>query len=450
MAFILLQINYICFNQSATSHEVLSVNDLEIAIWGACLGVYASYACLSLFYAAFNRNLQGLEALAFVLCSASFVAFASGLFTHFLPGLGERFHDAALIVSASLATAVSAFGLREFLRAQLRDAIIDRGMFLIVFVGLAQLLWLLAPQGHDKLQWMALIVIACTLVAFWLCLRAWLIGDVFALPMTFACIGLVFGVAGLFAVAFHLFKANVLMQALSAAFAALYVVAASHTLERRHADFLRMRRALTMSRDHDLLTQLWTGAALIRKVDEAVARAKRNRKDMAVICLELNNGAALHQEFGNNGLEQVIYGLAARIRQVSQSSASVVGRYSDNNFVVVLDSMQRPSVLRTLGLRLAVATRRPFMLNPYSTSPREFRADVGVGVARISPGREASGRKNSSDSTHLNVFNSMSLAQDILHEAAQLALNARAFNSRAAIVDAYSRKTVALETADLR
>lgn len=426
------------------------MNDLEIVIWGACLGIYASYACLSVFYAAFNRNLQGLEAVAFVLCSASFVACASGLFKHFVPGFDDRIYDAALIVSASLATAVSAFGLRAFLRAQLRDAIIDRGMLFIVVIGLVQLLWLLTLQSHGELEWMALAIMACTLVAFWLCLRAWLIGDVFALPMTIACVGMVFGVAGLFALAFQLIKGNIPMQAFSAAFAALYVVVACHTLKRRHADFLRMRRALTMSRDRDLLTQLWTGAALIRKVDEAVARAKRNRKDMAVICLELTNTTALNQEFGNNGLEQVIYGLAARIRQVSRSSASVVGRYSDNNFVVVLDSVQRPSVLRTLGLRLAVATRRPFMLNPYSTSPREFRADVGVGVARISPGREASGRKNSSDSTHLNIFDSMSLAQDILHEAAQLALNARAFSSRAAIVDAYSRKTVALETADLR
>ena len=138
-----------------------------------------------------------------------------------------------------------------------------------------------------------------------------------------------------------------------------------------------------------------------------------------------------------------------RSRQASGSLASAVGRYSDNSFVVVLDSVQRPSVLHTLGMRLAASARRPFMLNPYSTSPREFRADVGVGVARISPGREATGRKRQKDETQMGAFDSFSLAQDILHEAAELALSARAFSSRAAIVDAYSRKTVALETAGL-
>ena len=425
------------------------MTDLEIVIWSACLGIYFSYACLALFYALYNRSIQGLEAFGFTVICAGFVAVASGLFAHFYPGLGETAYNRAVIVSASLATTISAFGLRGFLRAQQRDALIDRGLFIVVGIGAAQILWLLAPRDVQAMQWLALAVISCTVVAFWLCLRAWLLGDSFALAMTFACVGMVFGVSGLFANYLQLLKGNLLLQAWSAASAAMYIVVANHTLKRRYTEFLRMRRALSMGRDRDLLTHLWTGAALARKVDESVARAKRNRKDMAVICLELTNTAALRQEFGNHGVEQVIYGMAARVRQASGSSASAVGRYSDNSFVVILDSVQRPSVLRVLGLRLAVSARRPFVLNPYSTSPREFRADVGVGVARISPGRQSSGRKMPKDETQMGAFDSFSLAQDILHEAAELALSARAFSSRAAIVDAYSRKTVALETADL-
>ena len=426
------------------------MTNVEIAIWSGCLGIYFSYACLSLFYAAYNRSVQGLQAVAFVSLCAGFVFCASGLLAHFFPGLGEATYNRTLVITAALATSGSAFGLRGFLRAQLRDSIIDRGMLVLVFVGAAQLMWMFWPLNAFALQLVAFSVVACTLVAFWLCLRAWLLGDAYALPMTIACVGMVFGVAGLFAIASHLIKTNLLMQLASAMFAALYVVVACHTLKRRYTEYLRMRRALSMSRDRDLLTQLWTGAALIRKVDDAVARGQRNRKEMAVICIELTNTTALRQGFGNNGVEQVIYGLAARVRQASGSSASAVGRYSDDSFVVILDSVQRPSVLRTLGLRLAVSARRPFMLNPFSTSPQEFRADVGVGVARISPGRQATGRQAKPGDTQMGSFDSFSLAQDVLHEAAELALAARAFGSRAAIVDAYSRKTIALETADLK
>ncbi len=413
------------------------------------MGIYLSYAALSAFYAVYNRSTHGLQTMVFVLIAGSFVIVASGLSAHFFPKLQPAWHHAQLVLSASCAAAVSSFGLRRFLRAQSRDALIDRGMLGIVFVTAAQVLWLAWPHQRS-LEWLALAVIACAVVSFWLCLRAWLLGDAFALAMTIACAAMVFAVTGLFATRLGLISHAVNLQAGTALCAALFVVISCHTLKRRHAEYLRMRRALSMSRDRDLLTQLWTGAALIRKVDESVARARRNRKDMAVICVELTNSAQLHQEFGNNGVEQVIYSLAARVRHASGSSASAVGRYSDNSFVVVLGNVQRPSVLRTLGLRLAVAVRRPFLLNPYSSSPGEFRADVGVGVARISPGRQATGRAAQRDSTQMGVFDSFSLAQDVLHEAAELALSARAFKSRAAIVDAYSRKTVALEAADLK
>lgn len=426
------------------------MSSVEISLWSACLGIYLSYATLSLFYATYNRSAQGLQTLVFVLISGSFVLVASGLPAHFFPKMAQAWHHHLLVLSASIAATTSAFGLRSFLRAQSRDTLIDRGMLLVVIISAAQVLWLLAPHQHHSMEWLALAVIACSVASFWLCLRAWLLGDSFALPMTIACAAMVFAVTGLFANALNLIASAMHLQASTAILAAVFVVISCHTLKRRHAEYLRMRRALSMSRDRDLLTQLWTGAALIRKVDESVARARRNRKDMAVICVELTNSAALRQEFSNNGVEQVIYGLAARIRQASGAASAAIGRYSDNSFIVVLDSLQRPSVLRTVGLRLAVAARRPFMLNPYSTSPREFRADVGVGVARISPGREASSRRAQRDETQMGAFDSFSLAQDVLHEAAELALSARAFNSRAAIVDAYSRKTVALEAADLK
>lgn len=425
------------------------MSSVEISLWSACLGIYLSYFTLSLFYAAYNRFFQGLETVVYVSVAGAFVAVASGWAENFFPHLLGISQQKWLVLSGSSAAAISAFGLRGFLRAQLRDALIDRGMLAVVIVTASQLVWLALPPAQIQLDIVALVLVVCAVLGFWLCLRAWLLGDQFAFAMTIACAAMVFAVAGLFAVALNMLTNDVPMQIATALCAAIFMVTTCHTLKRRHVEFVRMRRAVAMSRDRDLLTQLWTGAALIRKIDESVARARRNRKDMAVICVELSNAALLQQEFGIHGAEQVIYGMAARVRQASGSSVAAVGRYSDNSFVVVLDSVLRPSVLRTLGLRLAVAVRRPFMLNPYTTDPREFRADVGVGVARISPGRQASGRKTPRDSTQMGSFDSFSLAQDVLHEAAELALSARAFSSRAAIVDAYSRKTVALETADL-
>ncbi len=421
---------------------------IEIAIWSACVGIYLSYFCLTSFYSIYNRSMAGLQTAGFVLLSGFFVVTASGLLAQFVPAISKSWHSYLLMASGPLSATVSAIGLRRFLRAAQRDALIDYGGWVIAALAAVQLVGLLWSDRRQALEIVALCLVVCSLGGFWLALRAWLLGDRHALSMAIACIAMVFGVMGLYAHALEMLRTDVRLQAFTALAASMFVVISCHTLKRRYSEFLRMRRALSMDRDKDLLTQLWTGAALVRQVDEAVARARRNRKEMAVICVEVTNTAQLLQEFGNHGLEQVVYGVAARVRQAAGSTATV-GRYSDTCFVVVMDSIKQAGVLRTLGLRLAASVRRPFILNPYSTSPRDFRADVGVGVARIAPGRETRKREKQI-TTQMGGFDSFSLAQDVLHEAAELSIQARSFNSRTAIIDSYSRKAVALEDAQFK
>lgn len=425
-----------------------ALQDAEIVIWSACLGIYVSYACLSLFYALYNRNASGWQAVIFVLLSGSFVLSASGLLAHFSILTAPQ-QTGLVLLLGPLSAAIPALGLRRFLRGEMRDTFVDRGIKAIVALAGLTILALFWPNQRQAVEWVAAAEVLLAVGAFWFCLRSWLLGDRLALPMTVACACLVFAVLGIYAKVLGALDGHLSLQLAAAVCAAGYVVISSHTLKRRDNEYIRMRHALSMSRDTDLLTQLLTGAALIKEVDECVARARRNRKEMAVLYVEISNTSKLRQEFGGHGLEQVIYGMAARVRQVAGGGATLVGRYSDNSFVVVLDSIKQPSVLRTLGLRLAVSVRRPFIINPTSSNPREFRADVGLGVARIAPGREIRER-TAHNSTQMGGFDSFSLAQDVLHEAGELALAARKFNSRAAITDAYSRKTIPLESAQFK
>lgn len=422
------------------------MSHLEIALWGGCMGIYVSYACLSAFYAAYNRSLAGLQVTVYVLLCGAFVFVGSGLAQQLIPMLPNAMAQRLVIAFGGLAGAYSAMGLRNFLRAEQRDVIVDKGMLLVILVCAASLLALGWHDLQQALVIVAIVVSGACVMAFWFTLRAWLLGDHFALPMALACVAMIFAVAGVFAVSMGAIRNDIGLQTLVAICAALYVVVVSHTTKRRYASYRRMSRALATSRDKDLLTQLWTGAAFIHKVDEAIARARRNRKELAMIYVEIYNATALRQEFGHNGLEQVIYGMAARIGQYG-GAATVVGRYSDTSFVLVLDSVKQRSYLRTMGLRLATAVRRPYMLNAFSSDPREFRADIGVGIARVASGREA--KKRISDTSYAADLDGMSLAQDVLHEAAELALASKQFSSRAATLDGISRKPVPLEEAEL-
>lgn len=97
---------------------------------------------------------------------------------------------------------------------------------------------------------------------------------------------------------------------------------------------------------------------MVKRVDQTIARARRNRKETAIICVEIFNANQLRQELGINALEQVIFTIAARLRR-SVGSSTEVGRYDDNSFVVIVESVKQPSLLRSLGLRVAAAVRRP-------------------------------------------------------------------------------------------
>jgi GGDEF domain-containing protein len=344
----------------------------------------------------------------------------------------------------------------QFLRAHQHDRFVQRGLTIIGLVSLASLLALLWPNYRQALVWTSAAMLLCTVATFWLVLRSALLGDRFAWPMAAATAVMVFGVAGLYAIALSVIRTNLVLQALAAICMVGYLVGCLSAVWRRNTEYLRMRRAMSMHRDKDLLTQLWTGAALIKRVEQTIARARRNRQETAIFCVEIFNAPQLRQELGNNALEQVIYSIAARVRQ-SVGASTEVGRYDDTSFIVIVESVKRPSLLRTIGLRVAVAVRRPYMLNPYSTSPREFRADMGVGIARIPATRDPRGGwAGRSSRTHkINVADtsflsdSAGLSQESMHDASKLAKKSRAFNSRVAIMDAYSRKAMAVEEAEL-
>jgi GGDEF domain-containing protein len=434
---------------------------VEIALWSASLGIYAACLVAGLLNSLVTQTKTGLQLGFFIAVAGIFVGAGSGLLATFVPELPAQFLQLLILCSGPVAGCVATIGLMQFLSAHQHDNFVQRGLFAVAIASALPLAAVFWPNYTEALGGVAIVMSLCALVAFWLVLRSALLGDRFAWTMAGACAAMVFAVMGVYGVALHVIDKNVPLQTLTVIAVATYLVCCLMAVWWRNTEYLRMRRALSMHREKDLLTQLWTGAALVKRVDLTIARARRNRQETAIFCVEIFNAPQLRQELGNNAIEQVIYSIAARVRQ-SVGASTEVGRYDDTSFVVIVESVKRPSILRTIGLRLAVAVRKPYMLNPYSTSPREFRADIEVGIARLPASRDPrgsrfslSGRSSrasktvSPEDTRFNV-DSMSLAQEAMHDAAELAKKARTFNSRAAILDAYSRKAMALEDADLR
>ena len=423
-----------------------NVSSIEIAIWSACLGVYFSYALLSVFYAAVYRRPQVLSIAGTIAMSFGVIFLASGVGQVVFPQLSQQTSAAMLLVIFPLGASISTYGLRSFLRAEYRDRVIDYGTSGAALVAALSIFAVLWRESPEAMEIQAIVVILVSLVSLWLTARAWLSGDPFALPMLLACMVLVFAISGLYATALQMPIMTPGMQALAAFLCVVYVVIGFQVLRRRHANKVRMMRRLAMSSDKDLLTQLWTGAALVRKIDEAIVRAKRQRKELTVLAIDFSNALSAKQVHGAQGLEQVIYTMAMRINHLC--SNDLVGRYGNHGFVVVLESARNLRFLRSLGLRMAVNLRRPYAIDPDSDGDL-FSAELGIGIARL-PSNWGGKASPSGNNTEMGQYDSLSVAQDILHDAFELALSAKQFRSRVAIVDESTKAIIALEKITFR
>ncbi|MGA8515354.1 MAG: 7TM diverse intracellular signaling domain-containing protein [Burkholderiaceae bacterium] len=419
----------------------------EVALWSACLGVFALCFVVSLAQALVMRSALGLQLAAFVSALGLFVATGSGWLAAMHTGLSAQTLQKLTLFSGPVSACIATLGLRQFLRAYQRDAWVQITLLVSAVaaaIAAGAVFW---PHDGQALQAVAVVDLGCSVLALVLTLRAYWQGDHFARPMAWACVALIFAVVGIHAMALRATDGNLAFQAVSAIAIVGYLIGSGLAIWRQNTAYLRMRRALSLHQKKDLLTQLWTGEALVQRLDKTITRAQRNRTETAIVCIQVFNAAQLRQDLGDNAVEQLIYNFASRVRH-NAGSSNELGRYDDNSFVVLVENVRQPSALRTLGLRLAGGTRRPYMINPRSSAPRQFSADIGVGIARLAAGGDVRMTRPLGAEVPYSP-EGVSAAQAAMVDAHALAKAAQKMPSRVAILDAYSRKAVAIEDADL-
>jgi GGDEF domain-containing protein len=425
----------------ATSKGAAAMSSAHIALWSVVLGVYLTCIALSIAHSIVARNRSGWMDAGFIAVTGLAVVAVAGLPHALAPQSWVGTLDVVRIVSGPASVASGAFLLTAFLRARRRDALVQRGLLGVVFASVALALCGWMDDKHLALQIVEVGVIAGALCTTGLVVRAALLGDKLAWYMVVATLLMVISVLGLYALA--LGRINASWAWAIALCVVLYMMGSTLTVRQRTTQYLRMRRALEHDPNKDRLTQLITGHALVALVSSAIKRAQRSRKEVAIVCVEIFNTSALRKEFGVHALEEVIYTLAARLNRAAGAVVHV-GRYTDTSFIVILDSLKQTSQLRTMGLRLASGARKPYVLHPFSADTRDFRADIGVGIARVSPA--SAGMRH--DQTSFGTSLGSSSTEEALHDAAELATWSRNVASRCAIIDGITRRQIAIEDAD--
>ncbi len=126
---------------------------------------------------------------------------------------------------------------------------------------------------------------------------------------------------------------------------------------------------------HDLLTGLWNRAAILKTLDQEVARSSRNAAPLAAMIADLDHFKRINDTHGHAAGDAVLCEVARRMTAATRVY-DFVGRYGGEEFLILLpgcNSMQAAKMAERL--RLAVAA------TPMETPEYKIGVTLSLGVA---------------------------------------------------------------------
>jgi hypothetical protein len=401
---------------------------VEIMVWSLALGAIAAVAVVRLVDLAVRPSASRAHSVAFHITVLVFVAVLSGLVEVLSPGIDRSILHAAQVLAGPLCVGMSAFWIGGWLNARHRERMMARALrAAAVLTPLAGLACFALPAELQLLSAGAVASLASA-ATLWLIWRAALLGDRLAPVMAAGCLLTLPAIAGMYATAVDLEFAGTGWQVVFALCAALSNGLTGFVLWRRDRHEWHARQEYSPS-DFDPVTRLQTGVTLGQKLVKAQLRRRRMKRDGAVLAVLVFNDGRIRAQAGPRGVNEMFIGLAGRIkRQVGV--VNPVGRYYERCFVCMVETIDAPAWLRTLGLRVACSLRRPMEIGTAAGKRIEIHPDIGVGIVHLT-------------GLHMDL-------DDVLHDAERMAEAARHMPSRTAMLDPATGAVVAVEDAHLQ
>src|SRR5688572_27062515 len=145
--------------------------------------------------------------------------------------------------------------------------------------------------------------------------------------------------------------------------------------DRKEAESALAHQAL-----HDALTGLPNRVLLVDRLEQALARTTRSDQNVAVLFLDVDRFKVVNDSRGHAAGDELIVGVANRLRATVRPS-DTVARFGGDEFVVVCQEAETLSGAMTVADRIAVALREPFRIGG-----EEIFLTVSVGIAIAGPG----------------------------------------------------------------
>ena len=136
---------------------------------------------------------------------------------------------------------------------------------------------------------------------------------------------------------------------------------------------------------HDPLTGLANRELLLDRLDQALGRARRDGRVVAVLFLDVDHFKLVNDSLGHGVGDELLIALAALLSEHLRE-VDTAGRLGGDEFALVLEELSGPAEAIAVAERLIVAVREPLQVGG-----EEVRASLSIGIALASPSATPSG-----------------------------------------------------------
>ncbi len=129
---------------------------------------------------------------------------------------------------------------------------------------------------------------------------------------------------------------------------------------------------------HDSLTGLPNRLLFNDRLTQAISLAKRDSRQFALLYLDLDRFKPVNDTLGHTAGDELLQGVAARIRQQVRES-DTVARVGGDEFTVILPDIARREEAETVARKIIAALAAPFLLGSQKQSV-EIGTSIGIAV----------------------------------------------------------------------
>ncbi|HVS31539.1 MAG TPA: EAL domain-containing protein [Thermoanaerobaculia bacterium] len=128
---------------------------------------------------------------------------------------------------------------------------------------------------------------------------------------------------------------------------------------------------------HDSLTTLPNRSLAVDRLNIALARAKRRRRPVAVMLVDVDHFELINTTFGHGVADRLLKALADRLADCVREEDTVC-RFGSDEFMIVLAEMANDTDAALAAQRILDSISRPFAVDGHSI---DLRASIGIGVS---------------------------------------------------------------------